>query len=170
MAVKDGKVAVVDETVVKFAGQHIYLWVALDPDSRALIWLDMSLGRSYGEAYEFLRELRKRGVRTIITDKGAWYRRAAALAGLQHVVMSGGERSYVERVIETIKDRLRGFDVCFPSRRYLLNTAIEWLHGFMAFYNYVRTHMTLGREPVQLFRGPEWLKMLFLVEKAWEVT
>ena len=43
-----------------------------------------------------------------------------------------GERNYVERVAETIKDRLKGFDVYFPSKRYLLDTAVEWLHGFMA--------------------------------------
>ena len=45
--------------------------------------------------------------------------------------MSGGVRNYVEKVIEMIKDRL-GFDVYFPSKRYLLDTAVEWLHGFMA--------------------------------------
>ncbi len=35
----------VDKTLVKFAGQRVYLWVAL-AESRALIWLDMSVGRS----------------------------------------------------------------------------------------------------------------------------
>ena len=94
--------AVVDETLVNFAGRRVYLWVAL-AESKALIWLDMSVGRSWGDAYEFLRELQKRGVKKVITDRGSWYGRAAAKAGLKHETMSGGVRNYVERVIETIK-------------------------------------------------------------------
>ncbi len=94
--------------------------------------------------------------------------RTAAEAKLEHKTISGGERNYVKRVIETIKDRLRGFDVYFPSKRYLLNTAVEWLHGFMTFfYNYVRTRITLGREPIPAFTGEEWQKMLTLMLKAW---
>ena len=61
---------VVDETLVNFAGQRVYLWVALT-ESRALT-ADMSVGRSWGEAHEFLRELRRRGVRKVITDRGRW--------------------------------------------------------------------------------------------------
>ncbi len=72
-------------------------------------------------------------------------------------------------MIETIKDRLRGFDVYLPSKRYLLSTAIEWFHGFMVFYNYVRSNMSLGREPITAFKGEEWLKMLMLVLMAWGV-
>ena len=49
MAVKAGKVAVVNKTVIKLADWHVYLWMALDPDSRALIWLGMSEGRSYSK-------------------------------------------------------------------------------------------------------------------------
>ena len=36
----------------------------------------------------------------------------------------------------------------------------------MAFYNYVRSHMSLGREPIPAFKGEEWQKMLMLVLKA----
>ena len=46
---------------------------------------------------------------------------------------------------------------------------IEWLHGFIVFYNYVRSHMSLGKEPIPAFRGEEWQKMLMLVLKAWGV-
>ena len=48
-------------------------------------------------------------------------------------------------MIETIKDRLRGFDVYFPSKRYLLDTAVEWLHGFMA--------LQLREKPHELGQG-----------------
>ncbi len=37
------EVAVVDKTVVNFTGQRAYLWVTLDPESRALVWLAMSV-------------------------------------------------------------------------------------------------------------------------------
>ena len=49
----------------------------------------MSVGRSWDDAHEFLRELRKRGVKKVITDRGRWYLRAAAKAGLKHETMSG---------------------------------------------------------------------------------
>ena len=57
------------ETLVKFAGQRVYLWVALDPEGRTLIWLDMSVGRSWGDAYEFMKELQRRGVKRVIADR-----------------------------------------------------------------------------------------------------
>ena len=36
MPAKAGERAVVDETLVNFAGHRVYLWVALEPESRAL--------------------------------------------------------------------------------------------------------------------------------------
>ena len=87
---KAGERDVVDETLVKFAGQRVYLWVALEPENRALIWLDTSVGRSWGDAHEFLKELRRKGVKKVITDRGRWYLRAAAEAELEHD-MSGGQ-------------------------------------------------------------------------------
>ncbi len=61
--------AVVDETVVNCASRPVYLWVALDPET-GLIWLELSDGRSWGDARAFLKKVKGRDVRTVITDGG----------------------------------------------------------------------------------------------------
>jgi len=50
-----------------------------------------------------------------ITDGGPWYL-ILKRYGIEHEIVSEGIRNYVERVIETIKDRTRVFGHYFPSK------------------------------------------------------
>ena len=61
--------------------------------------------------------------------------------------MHGGMRNYVERLIETIKDRLRGFDCYFPSPKKLLDSALRFSYARVGFYNYARFHLSFGKPP-----------------------
>ena len=92
----------------------------MEPENRAVVSIHISMDRSGFTAYSFLLNLRRRhGVRLIITDGGPWYVLAARWARLSHTVIVGGDRSYVERFIESLKDRLRGFDTYFQSLNIL---------------------------------------------------
>lgn len=80
------------------------------------------------------------------------------------MVMIGGEHSYVERFIESLKDRLRGFDICFPRlslKKY--GSAISWIGAWSAFYNYVRTHLTFGSSLAGLNVSDEIIRLYWLV-------
>ena len=70
--------------------------------------------------------------------------------GAEHEVMSRGIRRYVERIIETIKDRLRVFNKCFPCRHskpehvYVSN----FFHLYGQFYNHTWAHQSLVEHQV----------------------
>jgi len=59
----------------------------------------------------------------------------------------GGVRSYVERFICTVKDRLRGFDLYFPSPKKLLESALRLIYAWAGFYNYARIHLSFSKPP-----------------------
>ena len=108
---------VVDETLIKVGGSYStgsgWRWaerqeapaMALTQTRNALI------------ARSILKELKRRYGRVkVVGDAGRWYPWAAKTLELEHEILSGGVRSYVERIIETIKDRIRVFDKYFPCR------------------------------------------------------
>ncbi len=96
--------AIVDETAVNVAGRQVWLWLAIEPEHRAVLALMLTETRNVLVAHSLFTSLRHRGVRHIITDNAPWYRLAAG-QGLWHSVVYS-LRSYVERFIETIKDML----------------------------------------------------------------
>ena len=92
-------VVVVDETEVNFGGSHIFVWAAIEPESRKIVMLWATHVRSGITALLFFRKL----IRTVgapelvITDGGPWYDYALRRLGIRHVVMSGDVRNYIER-------------------------------------------------------------------------
>ena len=126
---------VVDETAINIGGRRYWLWIALEPENRAIVSIHISMDRSGFTAYSFLLNLRRRhGVRLIITDGGPWYVLAARWARLSHTVIVGGDRSYVERFIESLKDRLRGFDTHFPEFKYPPTSAYRLISAWIGYY------------------------------------
>ena len=140
-------VAIVDETAMNVAGRNVWLWIAIEPGHRAVLALMLTEARNIFAAYSLFTSLRHRGVRHVITDGASWYRIAARWTRLRHSVVHGGMRNYVERLIETIKDRLRGFDCYFPSPKKLLDSALRLLYAWAGFYSYVRFHLSFGMPP-----------------------
>ena len=131
-------VAIVDETAVNVGGRLVWLWVAVEPERRTLIALHLSETRNILVAYSFLSALRRRGVKRVITDGANWYPVATRWARLEHSVVRGGVRNYIECFICTVKDRLRAVDVYFPSPRRLLKSVLRFIYAWACFYNYAR--------------------------------
>ena len=157
-------VVVVDETEVNFGGRHIFVWAAIEPESRKIVMLWATHVRSGITALLFFRKL----IRTVgapelvITDGGPWYDYALRRLGIRHVVMSGDVRNYIERWFETLKDRARCFDIYYPTKKGDLRVLLEWLTVFVLYYNHVRYHQTLKKPPVPLGGHREY--------ERWEVT
>jgi len=139
--------AIVDEISVSVAGRNVWLWPAVEPEHRTILTVMLTEARNALVAYSLFMDLRRRGVRHVITDGASWYRLAARWTRLRHSVVHGGVRNYVERLIETIKDRLRGFDCYFPSPKKLLDSALRLLYAWAGFYNYARVHLSFGKPP-----------------------
>ncbi len=97
---------IVDETAVNVAGRQVWLWLAIEPEHRAVLAVMLTEARNALITYSLFMDLSHRGIRHIITDNVSWYRLAAGWTRLRHSVVRGGMRSYVERFIEAVKDRL----------------------------------------------------------------
>jgi len=137
---------VADETEVRTRSGWIFIFAAIDPENREMVYLHVSKHRETIDVLQFLRRALRycEGNPILVTDGGPWYRWPARRLGLDHVVISGGERNYIERWFETLKDRLRAFDCYFPTRGF---ESVENLCAVFCFwYNRCRRHMTL-REP-----------------------
>ena len=98
--------AIANLTAVNVAGGQIWLWITIEPEHRAVLAVMLTEARNVLIAYSLFTCLRHRGVRHTITGNVSWYRIVAGWTRLRHSVVRGGMRSYVERFIETIKDRL----------------------------------------------------------------
>ncbi|MEM2896586.1 MAG: hypothetical protein QXG01_03275 [Candidatus Bathyarchaeia archaeon] len=68
--------------------------------------------------------------------------------------------------METIKDRLKAFDIHFPCRCLEKRHIQAFLSLYRLWYNHVRINLGLGRPPLPIKGGTEWLRFLKLVKEA----
>ncbi|RLI86090.1 MAG: hypothetical protein DRO98_05900, partial [Archaeoglobales archaeon] len=99
----------VDETILKYNGRKCYLFAALDVERNKIIHL-IYPARNALTAYSFLKEvLGMCEVEEIILDRGPWYRDALNRLGVNFKHESFGERSLVESVFSSFKQRAKIF-------------------------------------------------------------
>lgn len=99
-----------------------------------------------------------------VKDGGSWYPWAARTLELEHEVVSGGIRSYIERMIETVKDRARVFDGYYPCRCGKPEHASNFLRLFALYYNHARRHQTLGEPPDAVAGDTEFERFCNILE------
>lgn len=130
---------VVDETLVKVGGRKCWIFAAIDPATRRVLYLQAFRDRGLWHTCEFFQELGKtygRWAQEAIVDGGPWYQGALwLLQQTQRVRMVGGIRNYVERFFRELKRRLKAFDVSFPQRRLGLASVRHWLKLYAWHYN-----------------------------------
>ena len=138
---------VVDETKIRTKDGWIYVFGAVDPENREIVSLQVTKYRESVDALGFLKRCLRhcRGKPVIATDGGPWYRWPTQRLGLKHVVMCGGQRNYIERWFETLKDKLRTFDCYFPTHN--LKSIQNLCNAFGFFYNKCRWHQTMKGPP-----------------------
>ena len=101
----------VDETMIKIQGKRAWVWVAFEPGLRVFLAFRVSYNQSILDAYLFLKELRSRyGLKPIWTDDAAWYPEACRWARLEHHVYGQDWKNLIERMNQSLKDRLECFD------------------------------------------------------------
>ena len=100
----------VDETILKYNGKKCYLFAALDVERNKIIHLKVYPARNALTAYSFLKEvLRMCEVEELILDRGPWYRDALQRLGVRFKHETFGERSLIESVFSSFKQRARIF-------------------------------------------------------------
>ncbi len=92
---------IVDETLLKIGSEYIWLWVAIEPENRQILALNISKERNMFVAERFLDGLVKvYGKHPVSTDGGTWYPMACKFLKLKHHIHSPFEKSIIERTIQ----------------------------------------------------------------------
>jgi putative transposase len=129
---------IIDETVIRVGREVVWLWIAIEPKSKSILDMRISLERSILIAEQFLQELiKKYGKYPVSTDGGTWYPQACRFLKLHHHIHSYYERSIIERAIQYIKDRTESFDDYIPCQKNncTLQHVRNWFNLFVDVHN-----------------------------------
>jgi putative transposase len=116
----------------------VWLWVAIEPENKQILALNISKERNMFVAERFIFGLVKaHGRHPASTDWGTWYPQACRFLNLSHHIHSPFEKSLIEQTMQYIKDRTEGFDDYFPCRKAgcSLYHVKNWLNLFANMYN-----------------------------------
>jgi len=158
----------VDETMVNAGGTPALIWVAFEPDLRAMPDFHASPRGNSIDAYTFIGRLAHRYGRVpIYTDGAGWYSDACRWAGVEHVVYGHPLKNLmsVERMVQCVKEGTEAFDDPFPvgKRRLTSGRAFEHvlnpLSAFTSMRDFVLENKDLGRPPLEWKEEgmPPWL-------------
>jgi putative transposase len=157
------RVIFVDETMIRIRGREAWVWVAFEPGLRVFLAFRISYNRSILDAHTFLKELRNRyGRKPIWTDEGLFYPEACRYLRLEHHVYPTEWKNLIERMNQSLKDRLECFDDLFPclkedcGREHVRN----WISVFRFYHNHVRTNGEIGRAPMEYNDSPEYQRFI----------
>jgi transposase-like protein len=149
-------VVIMDETTLKVGDTRFWFWFVIDPKSRKIVYFMISRSRTNLACCKLIHKLGKKYGKlpqVVLTDRGPWYL-ILERYGITHEIVSGGLRNYVERVIETVKDRTRVLDHYFPSKRWKLQHVEIWMSLYIFYYNWIRSHQSLlGNSPIFFAKG-----------------
>jgi putative transposase len=145
----------VDETMVNAGGTSALIWIAFEPDLRAMPDFHASWRGNSIDAYLFIRRLvHKYGRVPIYTDGAGWYADACRWAGAEHVVYGHPLKNLMERMVQYVKDRTEAFDDPFPVGGRMLASGrafehvLNWLSAFTFMHNFIFDNRDLKRPPL----------------------
>ncbi|MBA3977847.1 MAG: IS6 family transposase [Nitrosopumilus sp.] len=129
---------IIDETIIKVGSDYMWLWIAIEPEDREILGINISLERNMFVTERFLSGLIKaHGEHPVSTDGGTWYPQACKFLKLDHHLHSPFEKSIIERTMQYVKDRTECFDNYFPcnKKKCKLKHVINWLNLFVGYHN-----------------------------------
>jgi len=136
-----GRIAI-DETKLHVKKFYVYVWSAVDVDSRELLALEVSYGRNSLNALVFLKKTLKMCTNKplVIVDKGPWYRWAFERLGLEYRYERFGMRNRVERFFRYLKERTVVFHHKLSARDHIqgITTLKLFLSLFALYYQAAR--------------------------------
>ena len=129
---------VIDETLIKVGSGFIWLWVAIESETKNILEISISKERNMFVAEHFLSDVvNEYGQHPVSTDGGTWYLKACQFLKLKHHLHSSYEKSIIERTMQYIKDRTESFDDYFPckKKKCKLVHIKNWIKLFVNMYN-----------------------------------
>jgi transposase-like protein len=133
----------IDETKLRVKKSYVYVRSAVDVDSRELLALEASYGRSSLNALAFLKKALRMCINKplVLVDKGPWYRWAFERLGLEYRHERFGMRNRVERFFRYLKERTVVFHHKMSARNHVhgITDLKLFLSLFTLYYQAART-------------------------------
>jgi putative transposase len=151
-----GDTWIADETVLRVAGQNVWLYDIIDDKTRFLLATRLALARTTHDAEMLMKEAAKKAgkiPKVIITDKNYSYLdgiEQAFGADTEHVqsrpfTTDTQNTQKIERWHETLKERTK-----VMKGLKTIESAIQFVDGFLIHYNYFRGNEALnGKTPAE---------------------
>ncbi|XRO76111.1 DDE-type integrase/transposase/recombinase [Methanocaldococcus sp. 10A] len=107
----------IDETKLKFGNETIYVWSAIDVESKECLGIYVSKTRSSLDTILFVRSILKfcSNKPIILVDGGRWYPWALQRLGLKFKRVRFGLRNCVESFFSLLKRKTKSFYNLFPN-------------------------------------------------------
>ena len=146
---KARRLVAMDETKQKVNGKQLFVWSAIDVESRELLAIYASYQRSSINALVFVKTVLAtcEGKPVVLVDGGPWYPWALERYGLRWLHITFGERNAIERFYRTFKERTKRFYNNINARVGKIRSLDVFLSLFMLYYNHLRWHQGLRRIP-----------------------
>ncbi|XRO74924.1 IS6 family transposase [Methanocaldococcus sp. 28A] len=127
----------IDETKLKLGNETIYVWSAIDVESKECLGIYVFKTRCYLDTMLFVRRILKfcSNKPKILVDGGKWYPWALQRLGLKFERVRFGLRNCVESFFSLLKRRTKSFYNRFPNNSKF-SSVISWLESFSSFYNF----------------------------------
>jgi transposase-like protein len=136
----------VDETVERVNGREVYVWAAIDVDTRELLAIKATWSRSSLDALLFLsRVLGACTNKPVSVVEGALRE-----LGLEYYHETFGDRSGVERSFGSLKGRTRVFFNNINAGRSRIASLDMLMNIFFVYYNGPRFQEGMGRVPSEV--------------------
>jgi putative transposase len=147
---KERRIIAMDETKLKIHGRQVFVWAAIDIDTRELLAVYASYYRSHINTLIFLRKILDSCTNkpVVLVDGGPWYRWPLDSMGIRWLHVTFGERNAIERFFRTLKERTRRFYNNLMTKR--LEDLQSFMDVFMLWYNHLRKHQGLGLVPMEV--------------------
>jgi putative transposase len=147
---RERRVVAMDETKLKIHGRQVFVWAAIDVETKELLAVYASYYRSHINTLVFLRRVLDTCTNkpVVLVDGGPWYPWPLERYGLPWLHVTFGYRNAIERLFRTLKERTRRFYNNLTSDR--LENLQSFMDVFMLWYNRLRRHQGLGRIPTEV--------------------
>jgi len=146
---KHRRIVAMDETKLKVNGAQLFVWSAIDTDTKELLAVYASYQRSSINAMVFVKMVLETCTNkpVVLVDGGPWYPWALERYGLKWLHITFGERNSIERYFRTLKERTKRFCNNINSRVEGIQSLTVFLNLFMLYYNHLRWHQGVKAVP-----------------------
>jgi putative transposase len=143
------RVVAMDETKLKLQGRNIFIWAAIDIDTKELLSIYASYQRSSINTLIFVKKVLKTCTNkpVVLVDGCPWYPWALERYGLKWLHITFGERNYIERYFRTLKERTKRFYNNINAKVNRTKSLNLFLNLFMLYYNHLRWHQEIKSVP-----------------------